>query len=121
MNTQEVIYRLRTNMGLSQDELAEKLGISRSAVGMYEQGKREPDFEILDMIADIFDVSIGYLAGNDERGHYPRHEITRLTAYAKRMPRNMGVTLEEERLIKAYRSAGDDVKRAVKAVLRIKA
>ena len=52
---------LRKEQKMTQDELADKLGISRSTVGMYEQGRREPDFEMLDMVADIFDVSIGYM------------------------------------------------------------
>ena len=114
------LKELRKENGWTQDELAEKLGISRSAVGMYEQGRREPDFEMLDLAADVLDVSVGYMTGGPERGSYPRH----LEAYAEapqRMPRTMGVTLEEERLLKAYRAAGEDVRRAVQAVLRIKA
>ena len=108
---------LRKENSMTQDELAEKLGISRSAVGMYEQGRREPDFAMLDLTADVFNVSIGYLVGNDERGSYPRHggsedEIRR--------PRTVGVTLEEERLLREYRNASADVKRAVRAILRIK-
>jgi transcriptional regulator with XRE-family HTH domain len=113
---------LRKEQGLTQDDLAKALGISRSAVGMYEQGRREPDFDILDTAADFFDVSVGYMTGGPDRGSYPRI----LTAYEKalkeqRKPRAIGVTLEEERLIKAYREAGPDVRQAVKAVLRIKA
>ena len=113
------LKELRKENSWTQDELAEKLGISRSAVGMYEQGRREPDFEILDTAADVFDVSVGYLTGGPERGSYPRHIVKYAEAIA-RMPRTVGVTLEEERLLKAYREAGDDVRRAVRAVLRIK-
>lgn len=54
---------LRTNKSLSQAELAEKLGISKSSVSMYEQGKREPDFHVLGMIADFFQVDTDYLMG----------------------------------------------------------
>ena len=39
----ERIKRLRKERGLSQDQLAKILGVSRSTVGMYETGKREPD------------------------------------------------------------------------------
>lgn len=108
---------LRKEQKMTQDELAERLGISRSAVGMYEQGRREPDFEMLDLVADVFDVSIGYMVGNKDRGAYPRHgEKTE-----ERKPKQIGVTLEEERLVKAFRSANEDVRKAVMAVLRIKA
>ena len=41
----ERIKQLRKERGLSQDQLAKILGVSRSTVGMYETGKREPDFE----------------------------------------------------------------------------
>lgn len=57
--------QLREAAGLTQEELSKKLGISRSAVGMYEQGKREPDFEDLENIADFFNVNLGFLLGDD--------------------------------------------------------
>lgn len=67
----ERIKFLRTSRGMSQDELAKALGISRSAVGMYETGKREPDFETCEALADIFNVDMDYLMGrsNIERAH----------------------------------------------------
>ncbi|MCD8146752.1 MAG: helix-turn-helix transcriptional regulator [Clostridiales bacterium] len=57
--------------GLSQDQLAALLGISRSAVGMYETGKREPDLETCEAIADIFNIDMDYLTGrsNTEKMH----------------------------------------------------
>lgn len=48
-----VFRKLRLAAGLTQDELAKKLGISRSRIGMYETGKREPDYETLELIADF--------------------------------------------------------------------
>ena len=51
-----ILKTLRTDKHLSQQELATRLGISKSAVSMYEQGRREPDFDILNKIADIFQV-----------------------------------------------------------------
>lgn len=50
---------------MTQDELAKKLGVGRSTVGMYEAGKREPDFEMLEAIADIFNVSMSALVDKD--------------------------------------------------------
>lgn len=52
---------LRKSAGLSQAQLAQKLQISASAVGMYEQGRREPSAEILAALSRIFGVSIDYL------------------------------------------------------------
>ena len=52
---------LRKKSGMTQANLAKKLGISASAIGMYEQGRREPDSEMLKKIADLFDVSVDFL------------------------------------------------------------
>lgn len=55
------IAALRRAAGMNQAMLAEKLRISPSAVGMYEQGRREPSLQILANMAEIFDVSIDFL------------------------------------------------------------
>lgn len=60
---QNIFKRLRNSCGLTQAEIAEKLGISRSTIGMYETGAREPDFDTLEKIADFFNVDIDYLLG----------------------------------------------------------
>lgn len=49
--------------GFSQRELADKLGISHSAIGMYEAGKRFPTKEIEEALADLFNVSLNNLRG----------------------------------------------------------
>lgn len=58
-----VLKSLRTNNGMTQDQLAKVLKISRSTIGMYEKGDREPDYETLEAIADYFNVDIDYLLG----------------------------------------------------------
>ena len=62
-----VLKSLRTAKGMTQDELAKSLKISRSTVGMYENGSREPDYEMLELIADYFNVDINYLLGRTNR------------------------------------------------------
>ncbi len=58
------LKKLREDAGLSQEELANALGISKSTVGMYEQGKRMPNTNtILKNIATYFGVTIDYLVG----------------------------------------------------------
>lgn len=52
---------LRTELGWSQAELARRLGISPSAVGMYEQGRREPSLDILMDMSRVFAVSTEFL------------------------------------------------------------
>jgi repressor LexA len=58
-----VLRRLRKAAGFTQGELATKMGISKSAISMYERGEREPDFETLEAFADIFNVDMNYLTG----------------------------------------------------------
>jgi transcriptional regulator with XRE-family HTH domain len=62
----EKITFLRERNGLTQEELANKLGISRSALSHYEKNRREPEFKTLNDIADLFDVSVDYLFGRTQ-------------------------------------------------------
>ncbi|WP_445486459.1 helix-turn-helix domain-containing protein [Niallia sp. 03133] len=52
---------LRNEKKLKQEDLALKLNISKSAIGMYERNEREPSFEITKRIANFFEVTIDYL------------------------------------------------------------
>lgn len=58
-----VIKQLRKERDMTQDQLASLLKVSRSTIGMYETGSREPDFETCEAIADIFNVDMDYLMG----------------------------------------------------------
>ena len=60
----KTIVRLRKQDGLTQVEAAARMGITRSALAMYETGKREPDFETLELIADFYNVNMDTLLGN---------------------------------------------------------
>ena len=55
------IAALRRSRGMSQEQLARQLGVSPSAVGMYEQGRREPAAATLVTLAKCFQVSTDYL------------------------------------------------------------
>ena len=55
------IALLRRQAGMSQAELASRMGVSASAVGMYEQGRREPSVEGRIALSDILQVSTDYL------------------------------------------------------------
>ena len=64
MTTQEVIYDLRTKSGLSQDELAEKVFVTRQAVSRWENGDTVPNTETLKLLSNLFNVSINTLLGS---------------------------------------------------------
>ncbi len=61
------LKKLREERGFSQYRLAEVLGVSQSAVGLWESGKREPNFKTLCAIADFFSVSVDQLLGRADR------------------------------------------------------
>lgn len=65
------IALLRVEKGWSQAELARRIGVSPSAVGMYEQGRREPSLALLVCLAQALDVTTDYLLtgkGNNQLG-----------------------------------------------------
>ncbi|MBQ9134416.1 MAG: helix-turn-helix domain-containing protein [Clostridia bacterium] len=64
MDTKDVILELRTKKGLSQDELAEKVFVTRQAVSRWENGETTPNTETLKLLSKLFDVSINTLLGS---------------------------------------------------------
>ena len=65
------IAMLRKEQGMNQRELGERLGVGQTTVSAWETGKNEPDNDSMNTMAQMFGVSIGYLAG------YENDEITR--------------------------------------------
>ena len=64
MNTKDVIYELRIRNGMSQDELAEKIFVTRQAVSRWENGDTVPNTEALKLLSNLFNVSINTLLGS---------------------------------------------------------
>lgn len=67
MNTKEVIYELRTKNKMSQDEVAEKVFVTRQAVSRWENGETVPNTETLKLLSQLFDVSINTLLGSPRK------------------------------------------------------
>ncbi len=63
MNTKDVILDLRTKHGLSQDDLAEKVFVTRQAVSRWENGDTVPNTDTLKLLSKLFNVSINTLLG----------------------------------------------------------
>lgn len=85
METKDVIYELRTGKGLSQEELAEKVFVTRQAVSRWETGETVPNTETLKLLSALFDVSINTLLGT------PRQLICQCCG----MPLEDGITSRE--------------------------
>lgn len=64
MDTKDIILELRMKLGLSQEELAEKVFATRQAVSRWENGETTPNTETLKLLSKLFDVSINTLLGS---------------------------------------------------------
>ena len=62
----ERLKELRTEQGLSQDQLAKKVGLTHTAIGLWETNKREPKLEAVISLAKYFKVSVDYLCGLED-------------------------------------------------------
>lgn len=67
MSFKDELKALRKQYGMTQTDLAKKMGVVRSAVSMWESGAREPSFETLEAIADCFNVSMSRLLPDNKR------------------------------------------------------
>lgn len=97
MDFSSVLKALRMKHKLTQKELSHILGVSESTVGMYERGQREPDFEMLEMIADYFNVDMDYLTG--------RSSVERQYTFS---PSSFILTSSEEQLLSSYRNLNSE-------------
>ncbi len=92
MAFKDELRRLRKQDGLTQADLAIRLGIAKSTISMYECGNREPDFETLEAIADYFNVDMNRLTGIEKAGPGP-------------LSSSYVVTAQEYSLVCSYRKA----------------
>lgn len=67
METKNIILKLRTERGMSQDELADKVMVTRQAVSRWENGDTVPDTDTLKLLSKEFDVSINTLLGEPRK------------------------------------------------------
>ncbi len=98
-----VIRKLRKKQNISMKELGLSIGVSESTISLYENGKRQPDYNTLIKIADYFNVSTDYLLGHtcfqSEGGNV--------------------FIAHEKQLIKKYRLLDQHGQKAVDSVLNI--
>ena len=64
MDTRDVLLQLRTKKGLSQEQLAEKVFVTRQAVSRWDTGETTPNTETLKLLSNLYDVSINTLLGS---------------------------------------------------------
>lgn len=101
------LMELRKQRGLSQQQLAEALGLSRSAIGMYETGKREPDMDVLQLFSDYFNADMNTLVAP------PSPETSELTELLEALRNREDMRM----LFKLAKDATpEDVKKAVEII-----
>jgi Predicted transcriptional regulators len=77
---QDRIKEERSRKKLTQEELGQIIGITQQAVGRWEKGIASPDREVLEKLADFFDVSVDYLLGRSDIRNYPKHQSVEIIA-----------------------------------------
>lgn len=97
------LHKLRTSRDTTQSELAKYLKISKSLISMYERDQRKPSFEILEGIADFFNIDMNTLYGikGDDNNY-----LSSLTPH-------------ESELIQKYRLLPESGKATVDAVIEV--
>lgn len=115
----DMLLYLRKEHGLSQKELAERTGLTRSAIGMYETGKREPDFETSELLADFFNVNLDTLWGRTPVPRYTLPPSAAIPDGKKPAPDfEDGLSAEQIELIRRFDAAPPALRAAALAVLK---
>ena len=86
------IKKLREEKGMTQEELAEKLNVTRQAVSNWETGRTQPDIETLTRLAEVFDVSVERIIYGSERKERIVH-VNRNIQIGPKEGLNMGAAL----------------------------
>ena len=67
MDVHSRIRQLREKNNISRENFSKKIGVSYAALSKYETGKRQPDYDTLQKIADYFEVTTDFLLGREEK------------------------------------------------------
>lgn len=75
----------RMSRNMTQADLAVLVGVAASTVGMWEQGRREPDLDTIEALADIYNVPVSYFIDKDDvalpEGSMTKRDKARLEAF----------------------------------------
>lgn len=110
----ENIRTLRKSRHLTQAQLAERLGVAKSTVSMWENGQRVPEYDLAEITADFFHVDLMYLLGH-------RDVVEQLTGTDADDPAEIAARVSEHELalLTAYRLTSGDTRSAVDRILRV--
>jgi len=109
----KVLRSLRIKNSMTQKQLADTLGVSESRISMYERCQREPDFEMLEAIADYFNVDMDYLTGRSS----VERQYT-FTPESSAPAPQIVLSSSEEELVGCYRSMNTEGQTAALTAVR---
>ena len=94
MKLHEKIFNQRKLKGLSQEELAEKVGVSRQAVSKWETGEAQPEITKLKALADVFGVTTDFLLDDSKDSFTSAPEakpdaVDRVLSYIETLPEKL--------------------------------
>lgn len=101
------ISKLRKECSMTQEQLAEALGVTFAAVSKWERGAATPELNLIAEMADLFEVSIDALIGYEFQNHEQENVIARLKRYAvERNDEDIYGDMEKSGKAKLYRKNG---------------
>jgi transcriptional regulator with XRE-family HTH domain len=111
----ERLRKLRISKGISQEHLANVLGVKQQTIGKWEKAVTVPRLPMLQKIANYFDVTTDYLTGLSDIPHTSSEKAIQVTAT---FDTQRVLTAEDISLLEAYHRASDRDKNIVDAVLK---
>ena len=111
MDFESRLKQLRESRGLTQEELGAKLGVGKSAVSMWEKGKRKPDHEMMEVIADFFNVDMDFLYGRNYDIETDLNEMFTALRYRPEMRMLFSVSVKATK---------EDIEKTVRIITAIK-
>ncbi|MDE7122127.1 MAG: helix-turn-helix domain-containing protein [Oscillospiraceae bacterium] len=90
------LKKLRSQRELTQQQVANYLHISSSAVGMWEKNRNEPDIKTLIQLADFFNVTVDYLLGRESYNTTEQQALQNLIKASEMITENLKLLLEEK-------------------------
>ena len=106
----DMLIYIRKSHNLTQDEAAKAIGISRSSLANYERGFREPSFEVMEAIADYYNVNLDLLFGRVSEAYpYSEKDIKILNAIKSLSPESQDDVLKIISLVKGMNGAQRDL------------
>ena len=107
MEMNKRIKNLRMAHDLSQEELAKMVGVTKQAISQYERGVRKPEYDVLEALADFFNVDYDYLLGKTDK----------TTVLPESYP--LKLSTKEIQFIEAYRASDMNTQKIVRMLLHI--